>query len=181
MLSAGEGRELVVLARRALEAHFAGKATTFSSEVNVRSRDGIGGVFATLKLDGELRGCIGYVLPEVDLVETTMRAVVAAATGDPRFRTVRAEELGRIAISVSVLTELVVVDDLEEIEVGRDGLVVEKEGARGLLLPQVAAERGWNRERFLAETCIKAGLRPDGWKDSGAVILRFETEYFDET
>lgn len=178
MLTPTEGQELLVLARRALEAHFTGTPETWG--VNLRTPEGIGGVFATLKLDGELRGCIGYVVPDVDLPRSTVRAVVAAATGDPRFQTVRSEELTRITITISVLTELVAVEDVDEIEVGRDGLVVEREGARGLLLPQVAAERGWDRDRFLAETCVKAGLRPDSWKDPQTVILRFQTDQFDE-
>jgi AmmeMemoRadiSam system protein A len=177
-LSEEEGRELLRLARHVLESHFGvgGQAPS----IVVRTPDGIGGVFATLKCDGELRGCIGYVVPNIDLTKTTTRAVVAAATSDPRFTGVIAEELSAIQISISVLTESVPVDDVEAIEIGRDGLVVERGGARGLLLPQVATERHWDRYRFLAETCIKAGLAPETWKDPETIVWRFGAEQFDE-
>ncbi len=178
MLTEQEGRELLRLARHALETHF-GVATEAPSTA-VRSPNGVGGVFATLKRDGELRGCIGYVLPNIDLQKRTARAVVAAATDDPRFHGVEADELSRIRISISVLAEPVPVDEVGEIEIGRHGLVIERDGARGLLLPQVATERNWDRERFLAETCIKAGLKPESWKDPETVILRFAAVHFDE-
>lgn len=177
-LTEEEGRELLRLARHALEFHFgvAGEARP----AVVRTPDGVGGVFATLKRDGELRGCIGYVVPNIDLVKTTAHAVVAAATSDPRFTGVIAEELSVIQISISVLTEAVAVDDVEEIEIGRDGLVVERGGARGLLLPQVATERHWDRYRFLAETCVKAGLTSESWSDPETIVWRFATVLFDE-
>ncbi len=180
MLTEPEGRELLRLARRALEFHFG--VATVAPSTEVFTPDGVGGVFATLKRDGELRGCIGYVLPNIDLHTTTARAVVAAATDDPRFHGVEAEELSRIRISISVLAEAVPVDATHEIEIeiGRDGIIIEREGARGLLLPQVASERGWDRERFLAETCIKAGLKPESWKDPETVVLRFAAVHFDE-
>ena len=179
MLTEQEGRELLRLARHALESRFgvAGEAPPSL----VRTPDGVGGVFATLKRDGELCGCIGYVLPNIDLKKTTERAVIAAATSDPRFTGVIAEELPTIQISISVLTEAVAVDDVEEIEIGRDGIVVERGGARGLLLPQVATERHWDRHRFLAETCIKAGLTPESWHDAETIIWRFATVRFDES
>ncbi len=178
MLTEQEGRELLRLARHALETHF-GVATEAPSTA-VRTPNGVGGVFATLKRDGELRGCIGYVLPNIDLQKRTARAVVAAATDDPRFHGVEADELSRIRISISVLAEPVPVNEVGEIEIGRDGLVIERDGARGLLLPQVATERNWDRERFLTETCVKAGLAPDSWKDPETIILRFLAVHFDE-
>ena len=178
MLSEQEGRELLRLARHALEIHFG--VVTLPPSMEVRTPNGVGGVFATLKCVGELRGCIGYVLPNIDLQKTTERAVVAAATDDPRFHGVGADELSRIRISISVLAEPVQVDEVGEIEIGRDGIIIERDGARGLLLPQVASERGWDRERFLAETCTKAGLEPESWKDEETVIWRFAAVHFDE-
>jgi len=177
-LSEEEGRELLRLARHALESHFGVSGKELP--IGVRTPDGVGGVFATLKRDGELRGCIGYVVPNIDLTTTTERAVVAAATADPRFTRVTADELPAIEISISVLTESVVVNDIDEIEVGRDGLVIERGGARGLLLPQVATERHWQRHRFLAETCVKAGLAPGSWSDPETIIWRFAAAQFDE-
>ena len=182
MLTEQEGRELLRLARHALESHFG--VTTLAPSAEVKTPNGVGGVFATLKLDGELRGCIGYVVPNIDLHKTTERAVIAAATSDSRFAGVEAEEVSRMRISISVLAEAVPVDATSEIgveiEIGRDGIIIERDGARGLLLPQVASERGWDRERFLAETCIKAGLKPESWKDPETVIWRFAAVHFDE-
>ena len=184
MLTEKEGRELLRLARHALESHFG--VATVAPSTQVRTPDGVGGVFATLKRDGELRGCIGYVLPNIDLHKTTERAVVAAATNDPRFASVEVEELSRMQISISVLAEAVLVNATNEteteteIEIGRDGIIIERDGARGLLLPQVASERGWDRERFLAETCIKAGLKPESWKDPETVVWRFAAVEFEE-
>lgn len=178
MLSEQEGADLLRTARRALEAHFG--LDPGPGVAGVRTPDGVGGVFATLTRSGELRGCIGYVIPNIELKATTERAAVAAATSDPRFAAVTVDELNEIRISISVLTNTVVVEDVDAIDVGRDGLVVEREGARGLLLPQVAVERRWDRERFISETCVKAGLPPDAWTDEKTVILRFSAWNFDE-
>ena len=179
MLSEREGSVLLRAARRALEAHF-GVADGDTDDTDIRTPDGIGGVFATLKRDGELRGCIGYMVPNLELTATTERAVVAAATDDPRFHPVTADEVPELRISISVLAESVPVEDFEDIVVGRDGLIVERDGARGLLLPQVASERGWDRTRFLAETCAKAGLPPDSWREPETVVWRFGSIQFDE-
>jgi len=104
---------------------------------------------------------------------------VAAATEDPRFPPVTASELPDVTVEISVLTPITVVHDVSEIEVGRDGLVVQDGWRKGLLLPQVATEHRWDRETFLAHTCLKAGLRPDAWR-TGAKILRFQAEVFSE-
>jgi AmmeMemoRadiSam system protein A len=178
MLSEAEGRDLLRLARRALESHFGVAGEAVATEI--RTPEGIGGVFATLTREGELRGCIGYVVPSIELPSIAERAVVAAATKDPRFSAVTVEELADIRIAISVLTESVPVHDVDEIQVGLHGLVIERGGARGLLLPQVASERSWDRDRLLAETCIKAGLPPESWKDSSTTIWRFAAVLFEE-
>jgi AmmeMemoRadiSam system protein A len=177
-LSEADGLSLLRLARRALESHF-GLATDSSVDVVVDASDN-GGVFATLKLDGELRGCIGYVGHQAELARAVARAVLAAATEDPRFPRLEPEEVTRIRISISVLSRADRVEALSEIELGRDGLMIEREGARGLLLPQVASERQWDRERFVSETCMKAGLAAESWKDPATVILRFTAWGVDE-
>jgi AmmeMemoRadiSam system protein A len=105
---------------------------------------------------------------------------VAAATQDYRFSPVTLAELPDLDISVSALTPLEKLERLEDVEPGRQGLLITGEGHRGLLLPQVAAERGWNRERFLRETCRKAGLPEDAWKRDSVEIFVFEAEVFAE-
>ena len=146
------------------------------------------GVFVTLRRypDGDLRGCIGYPLPVLPLALALERAAVAAATQDPRFRPVRAPELGRLTIEVSVLSvpEPIARGPPEAIaasvRVGRDGLTVEGFGASGLLLPQVAPEQGWTAEEFLAGVCEKAGLPGTAWRRPGVTLRRFEAEVFRE-
>ena len=128
----------------------------------------------------ELRGCIGFVRRSGELSKLIARAVVAAATGDPRFKQVQPGEVSRLRISVSVLTRPEHIDAIDAIEVGRDGLIVERDGVRGLLLPEVASERNWTRDRFLAETCLKAGLPEDSWKSPDTAVQRFETDHFAE-
>jgi AmmeMemoRadiSam system protein A len=108
-----------------------------------------------------------------------VRLGAEVAHRDPRFEPLHAQELREITIDVSVLTEPVRVADVSEIVLGRDGLIVEQHGRKGLLLPQVAPEHGFDRETFLAHTCRKAGLPADAWH-TGAAIYRFEAEVFGE-
>jgi AmmeMemoRadiSam system protein A len=126
-----------------------------------------------------LRGCIGYVFPLHPLTQTIIECSIAAATEDPRFEPVTLPELKEIDLEISVLTPLEEITDLESIVVGRDGLLVSQHGYRGLLLPQVATQYGWDRERFLGETCRKAGLPADAWK-KGARIEKFSAQVFGE-
>ena len=137
------------------------------------------GAFVTLRIAGELRGCIGYPEPELPLVEVVDRCAVSAAISDPRFPAVDAHEWRRIEIEISVLGPIESVADISEVVVGRHGLVVELGRRRGLLLPQVAAERNWTAIEFAAETCIKAGLRRDAWQN-GAALFKFEADVFGE-
>jgi len=137
------------------------------------------GLFVSLHLGGELRGCIGHPDGNELLATVVPQCAVSAATGDPRFDAVTAAELARCVIEISVLGPITEVRDPHEILVGRDGLIAEQGWRRGLLLPQVAVEHGWDREAFLARTCAKAGLPPDAWK-RGATIRRFEAEVFDD-
>jgi len=148
------------------------------------------GVFVTLnKLVGGrkmLRGCIGFPYPQKPLVRATIEAAIASATEDPRFPPVQPDEMDEVVVEVSVLTqpELVRVSDPREypkaIKVGRDGLIVEKGVFRGLLLPQVPVEWGWDEQTFLSQTCMKAGLYPDAWLDPDTRIYRFQAIIFEE-
>lgn len=136
------------------------------------------GAFTTLHLDGQLRGCIGYVLPVATLYQTVAETAAAAAFEDPRFYPVNQDEALELKIEISVLSPLKTIE-AEQVEVGRHGLVVTYMARRGLLLPQVPVEWRWDREMFLEQTCIKAGVSPDAWK-KGAKLEAFTAEVFSE-
>lgn len=136
------------------------------------------GAFVTLRLDGQLRGCIGTFQPLGTLARTAAAMAVRAASEDPRFPPVRAEEAGRLRYRISALGPSRPVSGLAEVEVGRHGLLVRKGWHRGALLPAVAVEQGWDRATFLRHACLKAGLSPDAWRDSDAVVEVFEAEEF---
>jgi AmmeMemoRadiSam system protein B/AmmeMemoRadiSam system protein A len=137
------------------------------------------GAFVTLTIEGRLRGCIGQIRGVEPLHSAVARMAVAAATEDPRFPALRPSELDQIAIEISVLTPFRRIDDPEEIEVGRDGIYIEKGPNHGLLLPQVATDYSWDRYEFLDHTCMKAGLPEGAWKE-GATIQIFSGQIFNE-
>jgi AmmeMemoRadiSam system protein A len=128
-----------------------------------------GGAFVSIHHRGDLRGCIGHIEADRSLLRVVRECAVAACSADPRFPPVIAEELAGLEIEVSLLGPFEPVASPDEVEVGR----------HGLLLPQVATEWGWDRETFLAQTCHKAGLARDAWKQ-GAKVWRFEAEVFGE-
>lgn len=139
------------------------------------------GVFVTLHtVSGDLRGCIGYVEGVKPLAESVIDMAISAAFSDPRFEPVAASELTDIVIEITVLSPLRPVADLNDIVVGRHGLIASKGRNRGLLLPQVPVEHGWNRETFISHTCMKAGLMPDEWKKGTVTFESFEGEVFGE-
>jgi AmmeMemoRadiSam system protein A len=136
------------------------------------------GVFTTIYCAGGLRGCVGYVLPVVPLYRTVIETARSAAFEDSRFAPVRPEELPELRVSLSVLSVPLEINP-EQIEIGRHGLIVTYGASRGLLLPQVAAEHGWDQETFLAQTCRKAGLPSNAWK-CGATLEAFTAEVFSD-
>jgi len=136
------------------------------------------GAFTTLHLLGNLRGCIGYVLPTGSLYQTVAETARAAAFDDPRFQPVTADEAPHLTIEISILSVPQTIRP-DEVEVGKHGLIVTAGVRRGLLLPQVPLEWEWDRETFLAQTCVKAGLTPDAWLH-GAEIQAFTAEVFGE-
>jgi AmmeMemoRadiSam system protein A len=138
------------------------------------------GAFVTLRIKGELRGCIGYPEAELPLVSVVERCAVSAAISDPRFPPLSAAEWSEIDLEISVLGPIQAVDDIRQVVVGRDGLIAEFGRRRGLLLPQVAVEWSWDASEFAAQTCIKAGLPRDAWQ-KGARLLKFEAEVFSES
>jgi AmmeMemoRadiSam system protein A len=138
------------------------------------------GAFVTLKKRGHLRGCIGYIKAVKPLGETVQEMAVAAAFHDPRFPSVKGEEIRDLSLEISVLSPLQKVKNIEEIEVGKHGLYIVRGYNSGLLLPQVATEYGWDRETFLKETCFKAGLPHKVWKDKETEIYIFSADYFSD-
>ncbi len=179
MLTEAQKQVLIQVARASLEAAVQGQPPP-----ELRTDDPAllekRGAFVTLKRQGQLRGCLGYVEGIVPLIEAVAENAAAAALRDPRFPPVRPNELPEIKLEISALTPLVPVEDPEDIQVGSHGLMVCLGPNRGLLLPQVPEEWGWEREEFLAQTCRKAGLSPGSWKDPAAELYSFEAEVFGE-
>jgi AmmeMemoRadiSam system protein A len=138
------------------------------------------GAFVTLRRRGQLRGCIGEINSKESLVQVINRCARAAALEDPRFGPVRPDELAEIKVEISILTSPQE-SKAEKIEPGKHGLIVSRGYLRGVLLPQVAIERGWNARRFLEEACVKAGLERDAWRDRATRIEVFTAEVFWET
>ena len=169
-------RTLLALARRALVA--AVVKAPVPAQSGSGARDQVAGAFVTLRLAGELRGCIGQIEPG-PLADVIVHCAGAAALEDPRFPPVAEDELSRIDIELSVLGPLTRLVSPSDLEPGRHGLVIESDGRRGLLLPQVATEWGWTRDEFLRHTCLKAGLADDAWRQ-GAQLFTFEAEIFGE-
>ena len=137
------------------------------------------GVFVTLTKGGDLRGCIGFIEPVAPLGQAVIRAAVYAATEDPRFPPVRPAELKDLKFEISVLTPVREIVDPQEVTVGRHGLIVARGGLKGVLLPQVPVENKWDRETFLEQASLKAGLPPDAWR-LGAKLYVFEAIVFHE-
>jgi len=188
MLTEQEGELAVKLARKAIEESLRSGKKIKPENLPPVYREKRG-VFVTLNRiteKKELRGCIGRPYPIMSLGEAIITSAINAALEDTRFDPVRKEEIDGIVIEVSVLTVPKLIKEKplkipEKIVIGRDGLIVATDRFQGLLLPQVAAEYGWNRETFLRQTCLKAGLAPDAWQ-RGARIQVFTVDHFsDET
>ena len=175
-LTGEEQQKLLKIARETIERHLAGEDPGPADVKSERlQRNGM--AFVTLEKQGQLRGCIGYTQPYWPLHETIVRGAIAAATQDARFPPVQSSELGDIEIEISVLTPLREVENWRDITVGLHGLHIEKQGHRGLLLPQVATDYGWTRVEFLEHTCQKAGLPVGAWKE-GAKLYTFSAQVF---
>lgn len=191
MYSIDEGRYLVKLARRAVEEYISTGTKIRPTDVPDQKLLEKSGVFVTLEkvtpAGRSLRGCIGYPVPHLPLVEATVDSAISAAFNDPRFPPVERRELDSIVFEVSILTPPVQVkvsspkELPSSIKVGRDGLIVENGYYRGLLLPQVPVEYGWDEETFLAECCMKAGLPTDAWLSRKTFVYRFTAEIFTES
>jgi AmmeMemoRadiSam system protein A len=177
-LTEEEKQALLKIARESIETALDGKKPEGSVKKGVLEEKR--GAFVSLKRRGKLRGCIGFIEPRKPLVKTVEEMAVAAAFQDPRFPPLRKEELQDLKVEISVLTPLRRVADVGEIEVGTHGLYIRRGGRAGLLLPQVATEWRWDRDTFLKETCRKAGLAPDAWRDPETEIYLFSADVFGE-
>jgi len=163
------------LARASIETHLKGETPRLPQDLPPFLGEPRG-VFVSLHRQGRLRGCIGYLEAVKPLGQAIQEMAVAAAFNDPRFRPLQAHELKDLEVEISILTPMVQTKKVEEIQVGTHGLYIERGFSRGLLLPQVAVQSGWDRNTFLEQTCRKAGLPPDAWKDQAAKIYTFTAE-----
>ena len=172
-------RTLLVLVRETIKAHLSGEPLP-----QLPKAEGVfaeeAGAFVTLHKRGRLRGCIGNMVGYGPLVKTVQEMAIASATEDPRFPPVRLDEMGEIDIEISVLSPMKKITDVNEIKIGVHGIMMTQGYRRGVLLPQVATEQRWEREEFLENTCHKAGLAGDAWKDKKTTIEIFSAEVFGE-
>jgi len=140
----------------------------------------LAGAFVTLRKHGDLRGCIGSIRAMEPLYRAVATSAVSAAFRDPRFFPVRKDEMALLELEISVMGPIELVSDVSQIEIGRDGLIISSGRFAGLLLPQVASDYGWDRETFLDQTCLKAGLPPESWRLADTRIEKFAAEVFGE-
>jgi AmmeMemoRadiSam system protein A len=168
LLSPVEGEMAVRLARGAIDYTLGKKPKPMLALTPLFSEKR--GVFVTLTKAGRLRGCIGFPYPVMPLGDAIEDAAVAAATGDPRFPSVRKDELASIQLEVTILT----------VPVTLEGLIVRGRGTSGLLLPQVATDYNWDSRTFLVQTCVKAGLPENSWMSTNVEVLTFEGQIFTE-
>ena len=178
-LADDEKRELLRIARATLREHaFSGRIPP--GKPHRESLLAPAAVFVSLHHEDELRGCIGTFRPESSLAATVARMAVAAASEDPRFRSLGPDDLAGLDIAVSALGPPHPLADPRAVAIGREGLIVSRGFHRGTLLPKVAVEQGWGAEEFLKHTCLKAGLPPRAWEDPGVEVEVFEAEEFGE-
>jgi len=185
MLTKEQGRKLIRLVRDTIASRLDGKSADVGAELKKEFSEKKG-AFVTLTINGELRGCIGIVEAIYPLWQTIVHAAESAAFGDPRFGPLDKEEFERVKVEISVLSvpELIKVKSAEEylknIKIGRDGLIIDGDYGKGLLLPQVAVEWKWDVKEFLENTCRKAGIAKDGWSDINNKIYKFQAQIFSE-
>ncbi|HUU55466.1 MAG TPA: AmmeMemoRadiSam system protein A [Armatimonadota bacterium] len=178
MLNEEQRKTLLRIAREAVEA--ATRGERYTSEADDPEFDNLGAAFVTLKKRGELRGCIGTIEAREPMLINVVRMARAAALDDPRFPAVQPAEVPDLTIDISLLSPAEKVTDVNEIEVGKHGLIIEQGSNRGLLLPQVPSEWGWDREEFLDHTCRKAGLPKGSWRKGDCTLYAFTAEVFGE-
>lgn len=185
VLSDDEGKLLIKIARENIHDYLIGEKYEIPSNLPKIFYEKLG-VFVTLNLHNNLRGCIGYPEPYKPLIDALLDVSLAAAFDDPRFKPLTSQEYEDIDIEISVLTKPkeVLIDKYDEyfkkLKIGFDGLIIENGYHRGLLLPQVPIEQNWNMEEYLENLCYKAGLYADAWKDEKTRIYNFQAQIFHE-
>lgn len=178
-LTKDEKKELLTLAKQTIKDRLDGKnIAEYKPQHEIMSKKC--GAFVTLHKNGELRGCIGQIVPMEMLYQTVQNMAIAAAFEDPRFLPLRKEEFASIEFEISVLSPFEKIKNIGEIEVGKHGLMISKNMYHGLLLPQVPTEFGWDLETFLVHLCRKAGLHDNAYKEPGIEILKFTAIVFGE-
>ena len=179
MLTPAAASQLLEIAREAICHQVNGEAYTpiprEEKTLNERA-----GCFVTIKKNGRLRGCIGNFQSQQPLFREVAIMAAASASEDPRFPPMKAEELENFSLEITILSPLKKIEDTEQIEVGVHGIYIEKGFHRGVLLPQVATEYGWDRETFLQQTCLKAGIAADSWQFPDAEIYIFSGQIIHE-
>jgi len=181
MLSLSQRSSLLRIARTSIEAVLDGRRPDVDAAQLDDALIRPGGAFVSLHTkDGDLRGCIGSIHAVAPLWQAVSSNAINAAFRDPRFFPLRKDELSIIGIEISVMSPIEIVASADDIVVGRDGLIVSHGARAGLLLPQVATEYGWDRDMFLRQTCVKAGLWPESWRSPSCRIERFSAEVFSE-
>jgi AmmeMemoRadiSam system protein A len=178
-LNANEKQALLAIARQAI-VHGVQTGQEYIEPREEKTLNQRNGCFVTIKQDQQLRGCIGNFQSELPLFKEVAQMAQASASKDPRFYPLKEEDLTNFNLEISVLSPLRKVDGIEEIEVGTHGIYIEKSFYRGVLLPQVATEHNWDRQTFLKQTCINAGLPTDAWEAEDAEIYVFSAQVFGE-
>jgi len=178
-LNAHEKQALLAIARQAI-VHGVQTGQEYIEPREEKTLNQRNGCFVTIKQDQQLRGCIGNFQSELPLFKEVAQMAQASASKDPRFYPLKEEDLTNFNLEISVLSPLRKVESIEEIEVGTHGIYIEKSFYRGVLLPQVATEHNWDRQTFLKQTCIKAGLPTDAWEAEDAEIYVFSAQVFGE-
>src|SRR3954451_5609615 len=173
-------RTLLRIARQSIAAVLDGRLPDWKAEDFDETLRQPAGAFVTLTRDGDLRGCIGSIQAIAPLYKAVVSSAVSAAFRDPRFPPLSPGELEHLELEISVMGPIERVTNIEDIVVGRDGLIISRGAYAGLLLPQVATDYGWDRQTFLEQTCRKAGLPPDAWRAQDCRIEKFSALVFGE-
>jgi hypothetical protein len=170
LLTCEEQETLLTIARETIIAHVTGNSIPVLAKVpkGLKLKNGC---FVTIKQGGQLRGCIGNFVSDIPLYQLVQEMAISAATRDPRFYPMKPGDLGDFELDISVLSPLKKITSVDSIVVGKHGIYIVKDHFRGVLLPQVATEYGWDRDAFLRHTCIKAGLPEDAWKKESEIYI----------
>lgn len=180
-ISLEEKKILLDTARTSIKSVFTGEKISKQDYKKHSVFNSHAGAFVTLTKSGSLRGCIGYIISDKPLFETICDAAMQASQNDPRFPSVRQSEIKDLSIEISVLSEPFPLNNYDEIEIGKHGLILEEKGRRGLLLPQVPIEHHMNREQYLDAICQKSGFQSNYWKEKKLKLYAFTATIFSDS